>query len=79
MRHLINHDDGKTLATIKTLVDQVGYSFDWKVIKASEFGLPQHRPRVYFVGFDKNLLASDAPEFEFPEPVPLKMNMSDIF
>ena len=28
-------------------------SFDYKVIKASDFGLPQHRPRIYMVGFYK--------------------------
>ena len=79
VRHLINHDDGKTLATIKSLVCELGYSLDWRVVKASEFWLPQHRPRVFFVGFDKNLLAPNSPGFEFPEPVPLKLNMSDIF
>ena len=75
VRHLKNHDGGKTFATIKRVIEEdLGYSFYYKVIKASDFGLPQHRPRLYMVGFrDKNI------PFEFPEPIPLKENMSHIF
>ncbi len=75
VRHLQKHDDGKTFAAIKRIIeDDLGYSFHAKIVKASDFGLPQHRPRLYMVGFrDK-----DVP-FKFPDPVPLKMSMSDVF
>lgn len=75
VRGLKNHDGGKTLATIKkVLTEDLGYSFEERVVKASDFGLPQHRPRLFMVGFrDKSI------KFEFPEPVELKMSMSDIF
>ena len=75
VRHLLNHDEGKTFASIKKIIEKdLGYSFHYKIIKASDFGLPQHRPRLYMVGFrDKNI------SFNFPEPIPLQMEMSDIF
>lgn len=75
VRGLLTHDDGKTFATIqKVLTEDLGYSFYYKVIKASDYGVPQHRPRLFMVGFkDKSI------KFEFPEPVKLNLTMSDVF
>lgn len=75
VRHLLNHDDGKTFKEIKRIIEEdLGYSFHYKIVKASDFGLPQHRPRLFMVGFREK----DTP-FSFPEPVKLETNMSDIF
>ena len=81
VRHLKNHDNGRTFSIIYKSLQNLNYSFDFKVIKASEFGLPQHRPRVYMVGFYKPKLKNTYKElvFTFPEEIPLKKTMSDIF
>lgn len=75
VRGLLNHDDGKTFVTIKNVIEQdLGYSFFYKIIFASDFGVPQHRPRLFMVGFkDKNI------KFQFPKPRELKITMSDVF
>ena len=74
VRHLLNHDDGKTFNIIKDIITNgLGYSFNYKIIKASDFGLPQHRARLMMVGF------RDGEEFEFPDPIKLKLTMSDIW
>ena len=76
VRGLYNHDNGKTFETIKrAITEELGYSFFQQIVKASDFGLPQHRPRLFMVGFrDKSI------NFKFPEPVKeLKYTMSDIF
>lgn len=75
VRGLLSHDNGKTFATIKKVIEEdLGYSFHAKIVKASDFGLPQHRPRLYMVGFrDKKI------PFNFPQPIPLGTSMSDIF
>lgn len=75
VRGLLNHDDGKTFATIKNVIEQdLGYSFFYKIIFASDFGVPQHRPRLFMVGFkDKKI------KFQFPKPRELKITMSDVF
>ena len=75
VRNLLNHDDGKTFGIIKETIEKdLGYSFFYKIVRASDFGLPQHRARLFMVGFkDKNI------DFEFPEPIKLKKTMSDIF
>ena len=75
VRGLLTHDKGRTFATIqKVLTKELGYSFFYKVIKASDYGVPQHRPRLFMVGFkDKSI------DFKFPEPIKLSMTMDDIF
>jgi len=74
VRGLYSHDEGRTFETIKkTLTHQLGYSFHHAIVKASDHGLPQHRPRLFMVGF-KDLET----EFEFPETRKLKFTMSDV-
>ena len=74
VRGLYSHDEGRTFETIKkTLTKELGYSFHHAIVKASDHGLPQHRPRLFMVGFKDN----DA-EFEFPKTRKLKFTMSDV-
>lgn len=75
VRGLLTHNEGKTFATIKRIIEEdLDYSFYYKVVKASDFGVPQHRPRLFMVGFkDKDI------DFEFPKPTELKMTMSDVW
>jgi DNA (cytosine-5)-methyltransferase 1 len=75
VRHLKNHDDGRTFETIKNTLEELGYSFYFNIVKASDFGLPQHRPRIFMVGF----LDDSEKSFEFAQPQPLEMFMSDVF
>ncbi len=75
VRGLLKHDNGKTFATIKHVIEEeLGYSFFYKIIYASDFGVPQHRPRLFMVGFkNKNI------NFKFPNPQKLNLTMSDVF
>lgn len=75
VRHLFKHDDGKTFATIKKIIEEeLGYSFYYKIVKGTDFNIPQHRPRLFMVGFRNKKI-----KFDFPEPVKLTKTMSDIF
>lgn len=75
VRGLLSHNNGDTFQTIQqTLTEDLGYSFHYKVLKASDYGVPQHRPRLFMVGFKESSI-----EFNFPEPVSLQLTMSDIF
>lgn len=77
VRHLIKHDEGRTFSTIERCIKDLGYSFNFKVVKASDFNLPQHRPRVFIVGFREDVLNRD--DFVFPKPIKNTLFMSDIF
>jgi DNA (cytosine-5)-methyltransferase 1 len=47
---LVSHDSGKTLTVILDILSSLGYSVEWKVLNASDFGLAQNRKRIYIVG-----------------------------
>ena len=76
VRGIKSHDDGNTIATIKDIIEnRLGYSFYSKIIKASDFGLPQLRPRTFMVGFKND----EDKTFEFPQAYEkLKYNMSEV-
>ena len=76
VRHLANHDGGRTFAIIKEkLFEELGYKIAYKVVRASDYGLPQHRPRIFIVGFRKE---DNYPmNFVFPDPMPLRFTMDD--
>jgi DNA (cytosine-5)-methyltransferase 1 len=77
VRHLLRHNKGQTFSIIKnTLENDLNYNIYYKIVKASDYGLPQHRPRIYIVGFRKED-KYPAP-FEFPAPFKLVTTMSDI-
>lgn len=74
---LIQHDNGKTFKIIQQILEkELGYSFYYQVVKASDHGLPQLRPRVFIIGFrDDSFLKG----FNFPAKTPLKFTMSDVW
>jgi DNA (cytosine-5)-methyltransferase 1 len=75
VKHLLKHDDGKTFRTIQRILsDELGYKIDHQVVKASDHGLPQHRPRIFIVGFRDHDV-----NFQFPLKRELMFTMSDVF
>lgn len=47
---------------LKSQLKKLGYEADWRLLNASEFGVPQLRPRVVIVAMKKDI----ASEFEWP-------------
>ena len=50
---LKGHDHGRTLERIKETLKGLGYSADYRVFNALDFGLPHKRERIFIVGFKK--------------------------
>jgi DNA (cytosine-5)-methyltransferase 1 len=73
VKNLVKHDDGKTLKTISTTLQNLGYTLYSKVLNTSNFGLPQNRERVYIVGFH-NSINSSSFTFPFPTNQPVCLN-----
>jgi len=72
VKGLINHDKGNTFETIKATFNELGYKYFYKVLNAKDYGMPQHRERIFVIGFkDKSI------DFKFPESIPLKYKMQD--
>jgi DNA (cytosine-5)-methyltransferase 1 len=59
---------------LHSLEQKLGYVVHWKVLRACDFGLPQLRPRVFFVGFREQHIP-----FVFPQPMPLQFTLHDLF
>lgn len=74
VRGLLKHDNGKTFQVIKnTLTKELGYSLYYSIVKASDHGLPQHRPRLFMIGFKDPSIP-----FMFPAKRELQYTMSDV-
>lgn len=69
VKNLFGHDKGKTFEIIKGTLEELGYHLFFKVIDAQNY-VPQHRERLFIVGFDKKVFKSE-PDFKFP-PSPKK-------
>lgn len=50
---LVSHNKGKTLKTILSKLESLDYRVSWKILDASDFGVPQKRKRIYIVGHRK--------------------------
>ena len=72
VKGLTNHDGGKTFEIVKATFEELGYKFFFKVLNSKDYGIPQHRERIFIIGFkDHNV------EFDFPDPIPLESTMQD--
>ncbi len=50
VKQLAGHDRGRTIKRIVGELEAVGYTTEWRVLNALNFGLPQKRERVLIVG-----------------------------
>ena len=76
VRGLLNHDGGRTLATIKQVISDLGYTIiESQVLKAMFYRVPQKRERLFIVAV-RNDLAEKA-QFNPPKPHHRAMTMCD--
>ena len=66
-----NHKDN--FLNFLEYLESLGYKNSWAILNARDYGIPQNRERVFCI----SELNGDK-EFEFPEPVELKLKLYDI-
>ena len=66
VRGLVTHDKGNTLKIILERLNQAGFDVTYKVLTSINYGVPQMRQRVYFVGINKKL-NKNIKNFNWPE------------
>lgn len=54
VKGLLSMDSGRILKEIIKRFEKIGYSVEYKVLKASDYGVPQNRERVFFIGRPKD-------------------------
>lgn len=73
VKGLLNHDSGNTWQVVKDVFHSLGYDLYFQVMNSKNYGIPQHRERIFVVGF-KN---SPKDGFQFPTEIPLEHTMQD--
>ena len=63
-----------TFESILNDLEQAGYNNYWQVLDAKDYGIPQHRERVFIVSIRKDI----DQEFKFPEKEELKLKLKDL-
>jgi DNA (cytosine-5)-methyltransferase 1 len=49
VKGLLNHDKGRTFGIILSVLDAMGYDCQWELLDSQNFGVPQHRERIFLV------------------------------
>ena len=76
VKGLLEHDEGRTIKTIKSVIKDLGYTLvEPKVLKAIFYRVPQKRERLMLVGIRNDLVKSA--EFNWPSPYKKIMVMRD--
>ncbi len=72
VKGLTNHDGGRTWKVVQDVFHDLGYQIHSKILNSKDYGIPQHRERIFVVGIkDKNV------DFNFPSKIPLERSMQD--
>lgn len=74
VKNFATHDNGNTLAVVRTTMEQLGYTFYERVLNAVNYGIPQKRERIYMVCFRNDLINR---EFSYPKQFALSKHVED--
>ena len=74
VKNFATHYKGKTLSVVKSTMTELGYTFNYKVLNATDYGIPQKRERIYMVCFRNDLNIN---EFSFPKTFSLQKHVED--
>jgi DNA (cytosine-5)-methyltransferase 1 len=76
VKGLLSHDDGKTLETIKSIINELGYELvEDNVYKAIFYKVPQKRERLILIGVRKDLV--DKANYIPPSPYKRILTVED--
>ncbi len=74
VRGLLNHDDGRTLEGMKSILNEIGYKpIDPRILKAIFYNVPQKRERLILAGIRKDINI----DFNFPKPYKKLFTLKD--
>lgn len=61
VKRLLSMDSGSHFSTILNALSSIGYFVEWRLLNASDFGLPQNRERVIITGYRTNNIQEITP------------------
>lgn len=74
--NLEGHNNGNTWKTIETMLEERHYIVKKCILSPHQFGIPQHRKRIYIVGIREDV--ENETDFRFPEPTNTPCDIHDI-
>lgn len=76
VRGLITHDGGRTIRTIRNVIDEIGYDLvEPRVLKALQYKVPQKRERLIMIGIRKDF--SSKVTYKWPSPYKRVLTVRD--
>ena len=83
VKGLLIHDKGRTLKVIKGAFEEIGYHFYYTVLNSKDFGVPQHRERLYMIALRNDIVArlsggNEKWTFPFPKPTGESVTLQSI-
>lgn len=76
VKNLVSHDKKRTFKVIRGTLEELGYNVYTKIADGQHF-VPQHRERIFIVGFDKTVF-QEKEEFAFPQMPKANYSVKDI-
>jgi len=70
---ILTMDDGKVIERIRNSFSRIGYATQYRILTASEFGVPQDRKRIFIIGTRGNI----STEKLFPSSKRRKVSVKD--
>ncbi len=62
VKHILNHNKGKTIQTIMSILTKLEYHYEIKVVNGGNW-VPQKRERVFFIGYDSRRFTFGSKDF----------------
>jgi DNA (cytosine-5)-methyltransferase 1 len=72
VKGLTNHDGGQTWKVVQDVFNELGYKIKSQILNSKDFGIPQHRERIFCIGFKDHSV-----DFTFPKKIRLERTMQD--
>lgn len=74
VKGVLSHDNGNTWEIMKNVFDELGYTWNYDILNAKNYGIPQNRERIFVVGFLDEQFGN---KFKFPTTIDLNTTMAD--
>lgn len=76
VKGLLSHDKGKTFETIYSIFEEQGYTVNYAVLNALDYGVAQKRERLIVIGIRNDL--TEKIKFSFPQKHEKKLVLRDV-